>query len=688
MMAVAALAVASQAANAYDILVEAENPAEMLQWELDVRNSEGSEVSQGKGLQVQNVHRENYARYTFEAPESGTYLLKVFYVTCNTRWAQVKVNDGRPALFRFDSYTPNWDGRPEGDRQGVESMEVKVNCVKGENTLTLSAVYGPDEPYTPCIDRFELTKCENEHLAEWSYETDRVTVECENYSAKSGSASVGSKGAFSQGKGIGFGDSAGEAAYTVELPESGAYLLTLHYSTLQNRWISVRANRQTEVQNILFSRNSQDWGNNAGEWLGRRAVILYLEEGRNTITLGQLNGYSPDLDLFTLDRVDLSYALDRPESSFAMHKAALSDIAKWSSPEISDLSVLRDHNESTSASVSSGHANVVLEFPGEIIMSGYAWASGSDTEDWKVETSTDGAEWTATEKKFRESAVDDNVNTFVLESRTSAVRFVRLCVESEGAAEVGEFAVFGNFAQQPAGGLLCESFTDYESTHGGFVSGGWNEGVANLFDYNADTQFTVTQGDDGEMGDADDIVITVFMDQECALGSYLLATHNSTGYYRDRSPREWTLEAYDYDEDAFVVVDSRNDMNFVAPASTLVIGPEQKIVSDTYRLAIKNRRNLATHLSMLQFYGEGQFDFGNDDNTQTGVSQHRNGTCSIALSGCDIVMTSDTPCPYTVYASDGRAIASGTVCGTCTVTPGAGFYIVRLGDRTAKAAIR
>lgn len=685
--------------SAADIAFEAESAAELLQWHTDQRN--GSDVSGNTCVTFDDVHRENHAIYKFNATEAGTYELDVYYITCNTRWVEVQVNDCIPALLRMDEYTPNWDGNPDGDTPGVAHKTIKVNCVEGENTLVMRGIYGPDEPYTPIIDRFELTKVNDVEIATWSAE-NRITVECENYTSISGSAGVSNMPAFSGGKGMGFGQSAGEAAYTVSVPREGTYLMTIAYGNMQDRWATVRVNRQTLVQHILFNKNSQGWGNDAGEWLGYRSVIVYLNKGENKITLGQLNSYSPNLDLFTLDNVELSYEMEKPEEETIMYRSGISEIATWYSDYFTNagLELIRDHNENTVASVKASSASVLLKFPVNVVLSGYAIATDSNTENWIVETSTDGENWVAVAKEFKETVTDAPVSAYVLSSRVSDVAQVRLKMVASGdeTISLGDFVLFGNMVT----GTDNESFAgvipiplatgDYESTHPGFDTDSWHEGIDKLFDGNPDTQFTVAQDGNGGMGDADDIAVTVFLAEDVMVNSYQLSTHNSAGYYKERSPKEWTLEAWSDDEVGYVTVDARSKMNFVAPASTLVMEAANPVLSSTYRLTIKNRRNMATHLSDFRMFADNKVTFGgigSDD--PTGIE--RIGAAGKAVAVWSTIgkvhIESGEAFGYVVYGIDGRCEASAYAAdGVAEMSLPAGIHIVKVGSTVAKLVVK
>ena len=75
------------------IIVEAESPIELEQGHVSTLDAEGSEASGLAGINLDNAHRGSMAVYAFEAPEAGTYDLNVWYITMNTRWLSLQIND-------------------------------------------------------------------------------------------------------------------------------------------------------------------------------------------------------------------------------------------------------------------------------------------------------------------------------------------------------------------------------------------------------------------------------------------------------------------------------------------------------------------------------------------------------------------------------------------------------------------
>lgn len=684
------------------IVIEAEDYIESLELDDKQFNAEGTEVSGNAAIALDRAHKGSYAVYSFEVPEAGTYDLSAWYVTMNTRWITLQINDQVANVMKCDNFTANWAGTPgtveedgvEVARPGVGHTSIKVYCPKGQNFLTVKAMYGyspeedRDQRFAPTLDRFELTRSESEieEPRDWNLETDRIKVECENYDAVSGSGQTTTRPPFSGQKGGKITQSGGTLSYNVNVPEEGAYLFEVWYVTMQKRWITVKVNKQ-EVNYVSFLDFSDGWGDNADEKVICRQVLLYLKKGQNTITLGQYtktgkdaseHGDSPSMDYFTLDLVKYPDLVE-PENEVVMYKASLADIAKWSGTI--DVTKLNDHNEYTEATDNTTTAQVVLEFPVNIYMSGYAFATENNADEWTVETSNDGQQWDVVDVTSKGS--NGSLTTCATSTDGASVKYVRLNIRGNEPVAIGDFAVFGNLDGTLDNSVLEAGFQDYETTHQGFDSDVWHEGIDKLFDGDPFSQFTV-RGED--MGDYTDIKVTVYTPQETMIKAYSLSTHRTS--YLSRAPKNWTLEAYDYEandgDGGFTVVDSRENMDFAVQASTLVMDVATPVTSDMYVLTLKDRAKQDSHLSDFQLYTE---PFGDT----TGIEDVTTATGTIAMwgeNGCAVI-SADKVARYNVYNLCGMSVAAG-VCteGVTRIRLAAGLYIVNVDGRAAKVLVK
>ena len=684
------------------IVIEAEDYIESLELEDKSFTAEGTEVSGNAAIALDRAHKGSYAVYAFEVPEAGTYDLSAWYVTMNTRWITLQINDQVANVMKCDSFTANWAGIPgtveedgvEVSRPGVGHTTIKVYCNKGQNFLTVKAMYGyspeekRDQRFAPTLDRFELTRStsEIEQPRDWDFETDRIKVECENFDAVSGSGQTTNRPPFSGQKGGKITQSGGTLTYNVNVPEEGAYMFEVWYVTMQKRWITVKVNKQ-EVNYLSFLDFSDGWGDNADEKVICRQLLLYLKKGQNTITLGQYtktgqdaseHGDSPSMDYFTLDLVKYPDLVE-PANEIIMYKASLADIAKWSGTI--DVTKLNDHNEYTEATDNSTTAQVMLEFPVNIYLSGYAYTTENNSDEWTVETSVDGQQWNVADVTSK--GTNGIRTTCTTSSDDTPVKYVRLNICGNQPVAIGDFAVFGNLGGNLANALLPAGFQDYETTHQGFDSGDLHEGVDKLFDGDPFSQFTI-RGED--MGDYKDIKVTVYTPSEVAVKSYSLSTHRTS--YLSRAPKDWTLEVFDYEanngDGGYTVVDSRENMDFAVSASSLVMDVANPVVSDMYVLTLKDRAKMDTHLSDFQLYTE---PFGD----VTGIEDVFGAAGTIAIWGetGNVAISADKAANYNVYNLCGMSVASG-VCseGVTRVNLASGLYIVNVAGRAAKVLVK
>ncbi len=691
------------------IVIEAESWDDQKECKVADLNGEGTEASGGKGWGSDNAHKGAYATYTFNADEEGAYDLSVWYVTMNTRWMSVQINDNPANIICCDELTGNWNGVPSADRPGVASKTIQVWCREGENSMTLRPVYGyspeegRDQPYSPNVDRVVLEKVAvaMKEPAPWT-EADRLKYEIEDYSSTTGKTGTSNRAAFSNGKGGEINQDGGTLIYDVTVPADGVYLMNIAYATGQRRWITVSANGGEAVP-VGFLQTTNSWGENAGDAVYNRSVLVYLFKGDNVITLGQYtkegqdnseSGFSPVLDCFTLDLVDY------PEMSEANRKGtiypvALSDVATWSSDF--DDNIFADHNEYTESVAEANEATVTAQFPWPVLVSGYAFATTNDASAWTVEISADGENW-KNAGEINKTATVGRVTTVTLNSpyadmEGNAARYVRLSIAGEQPAALGEFMVFGNpYASSEChvpSGVLAQNFTDFETTHAGFDSQSWHEGIDKMFNGMCNDRFTVAQSGDGGMGDYDDITIQLHLTKAVAVESYMLGVHYNG--MMERNPAQWELYRGPVDsadgsrtvaEEDWALLDSRENMNFVVPGSTLPIHIDNESAASDYKLVIKNRRDKATHLAAFQMFAK---------SGSTGVEANdADGFSIVMVAGGNgaVEIASDEERPYNVYNMTGVGVSAGSVAGVARVELPHGIYVVPPGTKTFKVVVK
>lgn len=691
------------------IVIEAESWDDQKECKVADLNGEGTEASGGKGWGSDNAHKGAYATYTFNADEECAYDLSVWYVTMNTRWMSVQINDNPANIICCDELTGNWNGVPSADRPGVASKTIRVWCREGENSMTLRPVYGyspeegRDQPYSPNVDRVVLEKVAvaMKEPAPWT-EADRLKYEIEDYSSTTGKTGTSNRAAFSNGKGGEINQDGGTLIYDVTVPADGVYLMNIAYATGQRRWITVSANGGEAVP-VGFLQTTNSWGENAGDAVYNRSVLVYLFKGDNVITLGQYtkegqdnseSAFSPVLDCFTLDLVDYP-AMSEANRKGTIYPVALSDVATWSSDF--DDNIFADHNEYTESVAEANEATVTAQFPWPVLVSGYAFATTNDASAWTVEISADGENW-KNAGEINKTATVGRVTTVTLNSpyadmEGNAARYVRLSIAGEQPAALGEFMVFGNpYASSEChvpSGVLAQNFTNFETTHVGFDSQSWHEGIDKMFNGMCNDRFTVAQSGDGGMGDYDDITIQLHLTKAVAVESYMLGVHYNG--MMERNPAQWELYRGPVDsadgsrtvaEEDWALLDSRENMNFVVPGSTLPIHIDNESAASDYKLVIKNRRDKATHLAAFQMFAKSG-STGIEANDADGFS-----IVMVAGGNGAVEIASDEERPYNVYNMTGVGVSAGSVAGVARVELPHGIYVVAVGTKTFKVVVK
>lgn len=688
------------------IVIEGENWTDSYECAQSTLNGEGSEASGGKGWKSDNAHKNAWTTYKFYTNEAGAYDLSVWYVTMNTRWISVQINDQPAHVICCDILTGNWNGAPSADAPGVAHKNVTVYCREGENTLTVRPMHGysPEsgvtQPYSPSVDRFELVKSdvEMEEPAAWT-EADRMEYEIEDYTYISGGASISNRVAFGTGKG-GIIATNGVFGYEVVAPVEGVYCMSIGYATANRRWISVTVNGG-EPQYVSFLEMT-GWGQDAGEFVPQRKVLVYLFKGVNTVRLGQYmktggsdaseSDNSPALDRLTFDLVYYPDMQAPEQTNTSFYNYTLSEVAKWTSPF--DAGKFADHNEYTSSEIAETTAAVTAEFPWPIVISGYAFATKNNPQDWKVQISSDNENWKdvtiESKQKLGLITTVQLANPYDDVANTSG-KYVRLLISGDEAASLGEFCIWGNpyvseACHVPAG-VLSQDFSNYQTSHVGLKET-WNEGIDRIFSGFCTDRFTVNKE---AMGDYDDITIDFNLDEAVAVKSYLMATHRSDLLYRNptkwefyRGPADTEVSLMADGETEWTLIDARENMNFMVPASTLVMDADNETASNRYRLVIKDRRDQETHLAAFQMFA---------DSSTTGVEGaevEAKAEAVMVAGGKDVIeIAATTAQAYAVYTMTGVMVAAGEVAEAgVSVDAAQGIYVVTVGGKAVKVLVK
>jgi len=692
-IALLSCALATMSSQAQEVTtIECETPAEYKFAEIDERSG-------CSGQSAINFHawKGGYASYVFTAPQAGTYDLTFYYVTCDVRWFSVKVNEQPMRAICCSETTPNWSGESVTDSvtgvvtPGILTKTIHVYMEEGDNTIMLQGLYGytssqtyNSKPYSPLLDKMEV-KYSDTQLGVVADAPDQQYIEMEDYDGTTGDAFVKDMGAFSGGKGVNLNKANGSFTYNVNVPTAGVYKLDISYAYLFERWLSVKVG-DTQRINVQFNIGTDTWegtGTNDPEdhpAFYMRSVLVWLEAGDNRITFssfttpGSSNTDSPSLDYFTLDLIECAEFV-KPELEITVNPYSLIDIAKLTASEDIDVKKLADHNEYSGVTLEGKQSlTVTAELPYPFLITGYSYATKNNNDEWTVEASEDGTEWTALSPNG--NSKEGIVYTYTMPKpyteNPQAVKYVRIVASGTEDVNLTEFLLFGNpylsaDQQFPEGIFKADQF-EMTCNNEGYPS--WNQLPEHLFTGDIDKLFAFKRGEE-------DVTVTVELLEDVKATSYMIATSELWHH-----PKDWEVWGADSETGEWVLLDERHDVSFLINGSTFFFPINEPKTCNAYKLIFKNTDG---ELSKWQMFTE-------ENSPITGIQSTSNSNLpSISISANDgkLSLSSDKAANYNIYTIQGARIASGTINqGNTNVSLPAGIYLLKTANKTVKVAIK
>lgn len=694
---------------------EAENYAEISYAKVTEATADGNVVSGGKYLEELSVGKDSRVGYSITGvPAPGMYDLSISYISMQERYLLVKISDRDPIVVDCTETTGGWNGVPaieedeEGnkvERLGVVSKTISVYIpYEGDNDLVIQAFDGYSESegknlsFAPNIDKITITPSAVE-LKETAEEMEPIEIEMESSNALSGSAKLMTEhnDHYSGTAGVTLG-STGRAVYKVTVPETGAYALYIDYTTMQTRWIYVKVNSQPK-QYVEFGEKTPSWGREESDdpsrpTIYKKAVLLYLEKGENTIMLNSYSGAtsehsdSPNMDKMTIIKVDA--AISDPGYEKVAYSFDYTDMAEMSSNVTvteEKMEALLDNDERTSLELDVKEATFIAKMPYPLMLTGYAIASPGDMTNWKVEGSVDGqGDWTdlgsigvAKEGIYEQHKVEFNQDEPV------AYQYYRLVAKGDENLNIAEWQLFGSpcvSAERPLPSDMfkgddsaleaSEDGWDFDKEHG--------ERYQYIVDGKLNTKFTADQVKSPT--EKTPIYFQYRLEAAEIAKSYSLTVPWSL---QERDPKDWTL--YGYTSGAWVVLDSRKNMKFPTSSSTLVYNIAEPKECVVYKLEItaNNGSRDNTQLTAWQLFAEKQ-----PIHIVTGVKDIYTDKVSAQVYsvGNKVIISADQKVVYCIYGLSGQKVKEGIVEGTVEVPVSAGFYIVTVDGVATKVLTR
>jgi hypothetical protein len=693
--------------------IEAESYTESLY----VGANDSEFFSGGKAISMRAAYG-SYVKYVVNVSQEGTYNMEIDYSTMNWRRMYIKVEDYMPVIAEFSDFTGSWDGAPGEDEnggllEGIKKLTVSVYLNQGDNTVEIGAFDSMEETDSPNFDKFSLTRAENQ-LPKPGNQPEIMILEAENATRSIG-AEIKDAACYSNGKGAFSMNAANDARLifdNVNVSEEGVYDITTYYTSMEGRNLYAKSNNYekavlkcTTALPYWTCPESEEHNSTSRPAILKKTTQIYMKNGNNTLIVGAYKGWSPNVD--KVEIVKSSYMMEEPgyETVAAIFDYTdnvdnfLQDYTEEHTTDSVNLAKLIDNNEFTYYTVpgvSSAKVTVRLAYP--IILTGYAMACPVTEpitllDDWVIEYSQDGTSWsevatalTVDAGSYRKVTTGYSYN----EESVISAQYFRLTATGTGKVEVGDWQLFGapyisegqHFPEDDlTKDIEFESILSYTmASDDGFNRGGqWNEVFENVFDKKLNTVYTVVAKK------------TFYIQFETAdpveLRSYALTVRYNESA---RNPSKWKLEGVDATSAEWVVLDSRENMQFPVNGSTLMFNIAEPTVCYAYKLTVEDNSGASdVHLSQWQMFA----DWFGINQVGTGVKEPVQDNLPVNIfSGQGKIMLQSTAgeaLPYTLYSITGQHLRSG-ICnpGLTEISVGSGFYIVKIENYVNKVFVK
>lgn len=147
-------------------------------------------------------------------------------------------------------------------------------------------------------------------------------------------------------------------------------------------------------------------------------------------------------------------------------------------------------------------------------------------------------------------------------------------------------------------------------------------------------------------------------------------------------PKNWEIWGHDSGTDDWILLDEQTDIEFVAAkGSTLFFPIADPKTCYEYKIVFKDKDG---ELSKWQMFTDEQSvvtdicTIKTDDQAMVGI----------AVNNGMLTLSSDKAANYNVYSLQGVNVATGVVQGTSNVSLPTGIYLVKVGNKVIKAAVK
>lgn len=679
--------------------------------------NESEFFSGGKAVSLRAAYG-SYVKYVINVPQEGTYNMEIAYATMNLRRMYIKVEDYMPVIAEFSDFTGGWNGasgiNESGETvDGIKTLTVSIYLNQGDNTVEVGAFDTEEESDSPNFDKFTLTLAETQ-LPKPAVQPLALILEAENATRTVG-AEINNATCYSNGKGAFSMNSANDARLIfqdINVSEEGTYDVTVYHTSVQARNLYAKTNNyvksvlkcKTELPYWTCPEKEEHYSTTRPEIM-KKTTQVYMKSGNNTVIVGAYKGWGPNVDKIEI----VKSALTMEEPGFETAAAVFDftdnvehfgqDITEEFATDSLNKAKLIDNNEFTYYTVpgvSSAKVTIRLAYP--VILTGYAIASPTTEavtlmDNWMLEYSLDGTNWSEVAKSLTVDAGSyRKVTTGYKHNDENIIsaQYYRLTATGNGKVEIGDLQLFGapyisaekNFPDDDlTRDIEFESILSYAmASDDGFDRGGqWNEVFENIFDKKLNTVYTVVK--------KRNFYIQFETADPVMLKSYAMTVRYSESA---RNPSKWKLEGVDATSGEWVVLDTRESMQFPVPGSTMMFNIKQPVICYAYKLTVEDNSGAEdVHLTQWQMFA-GKFGI---ISSVEGVEVPDKGSSPVnVFSGegkIKLQSTAAEALPYAVYSITGQHLKSG-VCnpGMTEIKTGNGFYLVRVNNNVNKVFVK
>ncbi|OJV40715.1 MAG: hypothetical protein BGO29_05775 [Bacteroidales bacterium 36-12] len=608
--------------------------------------------------------------------EEGTYEFKTYYTSMQLRSIAVKSNSFTEAISTITKTSEDWNRPP------TETMSTYIYLNKGTNTIKITP--HPIGQGGPNMDKFEILMTDVELPKPGEFpiileaETARLFGDLK-VKPLDGSSIAGLSG----GKYIGDFHQASNSYLQfidVEIPEEGTYELKV-FSMGSVRRLSIKVNQYEKT--IITTKNSPNWDNAPASEI---STLIYMDKGKNRITLGTNNDNGPNLDKLEIHKTGES--ISKPKIINLAYDVDITDEAIITAQHNNEtFPYINDNNERSIYRISSQTSTqITAECPYPVVLTSYLLSAGLESNEdlsrWVLESSTDGTIWkilTPDQSTDLAGAILFAINRNYSSAASNAARYYRLTAKGNNDVEIAEWQLFGvpylantdgkSFPVDITEGLNVRE--NVKAFPKGSSGDGWSEEFYNLFDRTLNSKYF--------MNGTKQYYVEIELNKKYTLDYYTLT---SVDNFPDRDPRKWTFNGYN-SEIGWVELDRHTEFTFPSRYATMRFNINSDIGFTRFLLDVEDNNGSAdSQLLKWQLFG--------NEYTETSVETVSNKDYAVwgSAGKIHILPTQNAPINFRIYNLSGIVLKNSTLSTSQEISLPQGIYIVALNNGTTNYNIK